>query len=62
MVVVSQISFNGFYLTGANNLVKENTNFRDLGRDNAMCENSPISFKGFDQAWVVKNLAKKNGL
>ena len=59
MVVVSQISFNGFYLTGADNLVKENTNFKDLGKDNAMCENSSISFKGFDQAWVVKNRAKK---
>jgi hypothetical protein len=62
MVVVSQISFNGFYLTGADNLVKENTNFKDLGKDNAMCENSSISFKGFDQAWIVKNQAKKNGL
>jgi len=62
MIVVSQISFKGFYLTGADNLVKEKTNFRDLGRDNAMCENSPISLKGFDQAWVGKNLVKKNGL
>jgi hypothetical protein len=42
--------------------VKENTNFKDLGKDNAMCENSSISFKGFDQAWIVKNRAKKNGL